>query len=138
MAYIKNTWTQNDLITADKLNNIEEGVYQSNNFITEIDLTDCFGQFIENGSCTKIITEDEALKYNNSILLKAKIAADGIGFGTFTDAVLIKIGSMEIDNKVTCGFSVVIAPFSFYFFAIQIYYNTETSQYELHLINPNS
>ena len=32
MAYTKNTWTQNDLITADKLNNIEEGISDTSVF----------------------------------------------------------------------------------------------------------
>ena len=30
MSYTKTTWSENDIITADKLNNIEEGVSQSN------------------------------------------------------------------------------------------------------------
>ena len=38
MSYSKNTWNEGDVITAEKLNNLEEGVSQSNS-VYEIELT---------------------------------------------------------------------------------------------------
>lgn len=58
MAYTKNTWTQNDLITAEKLNNIEEGV--SSNGILHLTLPE--EAYTSINTYIQSITEEE---FNN-------------------------------------------------------------------------
>lgn len=67
MSYTKTTWNNNDIITADKLNNIEEGVSQSNS-IYEIELTEeefssfASGNYTSDSPLTKVLNENEIEK----------------------------------------------------------------------------
>ena len=63
MSYTKTTWSENDIITADKLNNIEEGISNSLR-VYEIKLTE---EEISNGG--KIIDKETFDNIRSSFLL---------------------------------------------------------------------
>ena len=75
MAYTKTTWSENDIITAEKLNNIEEGVSQSNS-VYEIELTEeefssfASGNYTSDSPLTKVLNEDEIEKILKCNLIK--------------------------------------------------------------------
>ena len=80
MSYVKNTWTEGDVITADKLNNIEEGVSQSNS-VYEIELTEEEIEQMESATLVKNITEEDYLKIRNSNVITFKVSG-GVYFLT--------------------------------------------------------
>ena len=73
MSYAKNTWTEGDVITAEKLNNIENGVSEVGG-VYEIELTE--EELNQATTATisspfvKDITEEVFLKIENSNLIK--------------------------------------------------------------------
>ena len=73
MAYVKNTWTEGDVITADKLNNIEEGVSEVGG-VYELTVTkEEWSQMISSSADSpwqKDITEEEFVKIENSNKIK--------------------------------------------------------------------
>lgn len=83
MSYTKTTWSENDIITAEKLNNIEEGVSQSNN-IYEIELTEEEIEQMESATLespfTKDITEVDYLNIKNSNIVKLKLGKNAAYF----------------------------------------------------------
>ena len=85
MSYIKNNWTEGDIITAEKLNNIEEGVSQSNS-VYEIELTDEELEQLEAATLefpfTKDITEEDYLNIKNSNIIKLKLGENTTYFLT--------------------------------------------------------
>ena len=76
MSYTKTTWSENDIITADKLNNIEEGISQSNS-IYEIELTEEEFEQLQTGTLEKNITEEVYLKIRNSNVINLKGSGGG-------------------------------------------------------------
>ena len=66
MSYVKNTWTEGDIITAEKLNNIEEGASIFGDvYSLEITSEESTG-VQEVGYITKFITKEEFQKIVNS------------------------------------------------------------------------
>lgn len=68
MAYTKQTWNNGDIITADKLNHMEDGIYTAkddNNFIIEVEFDVNEFKYIANKSIEEIneaFTEGKELK----------------------------------------------------------------------------
>ena len=72
MAYVRNEWKENDIITADKLNNLEEGVSQSvKNFKLELTSEEVQLAFTASDSnpFIKNISEEEYLSALESNIL---------------------------------------------------------------------
>lgn len=96
MTYVKNTWSENDIITAEKLNNIENGVSNSSNpFVIEVTQEEAETARTEEG-LTKTITEEEFLKAINSNTVSIKSDA--------TNYVLYKNTFVEDENFLTAIF----------------------------------
>lgn len=74
--YTKHTWQAEEVITADKLNNIEEGISQSNS-IYEIELTEEEFEQLQTGTLEKNITEEVYLKIRNSNVINLKGSGGG-------------------------------------------------------------
>ena len=74
--YTKHTWQAEEVITADKLNNIEEGISQSNS-IYEIELTEEEFEQLQTGTLEKNITEEVYLKIRNSNVINFKGSGGG-------------------------------------------------------------
>lgn len=73
MSYVKNTWTEGDIITAEKLNNIENGVSEVGG-VYELNVTEEeWSQMISSSTDSpwqKDITEEEFIKIENSNKIK--------------------------------------------------------------------
>lgn len=85
MSYVRNEWKENDIITAEKLNNIEEGVSQSDS-VYEIELTEEELEQLEAATLefpfTKDITEEDYLNIKNSNIVKLKLGENAAYFLT--------------------------------------------------------
>lgn len=72
MAYVKNNWTEGDVITAEKLNNLEEGVSEVGGVyeltVTEEEWREIMSSTYEE-PWSKSITEEDFLKIKNSNIL---------------------------------------------------------------------
>lgn len=68
MAYTKQTWNNGDIITAEKLNHMEDGIYTAkddNNFIIEVEFDVNESKYVANKSIEEIneaFTEGKGLK----------------------------------------------------------------------------
>ena len=106
MSYTKTTWSENDIITADKLNNIEEGVSQSNSVYEieipsealkatrfepyEEEITDEEYFLITNSNCLSLKVKNTSMEYylyKNMTLEESNIA--GISYANIADICLI-------------------------------------------------
>ena len=74
--YTKHTWQAEEVITADKLNNIEEGISQSNS-IYEIELTEEEFEQLQTRILKKNISEEVYLKIRNSNVINLKGSGGG-------------------------------------------------------------
>ena len=74
MSYVKNTWTEGDVITAEKLNNIENGVSEVGE-VYELELTEEeISQVNNDEGFIKLLTEEEYQRIIKNNLLKITVS----------------------------------------------------------------
>lgn len=76
MSYVKNNWTEGDIITAEKLNNIENGVSEVGG-VYEIELTEEELEQAAIGEVTRDITSEEFQKLLSLNTIKVNLNDSG-------------------------------------------------------------
>ena len=102
MSYVKNTWTEGDVITAEKLNNIENGVSEVGG-VYEIELTEEeWGQAESGSGFKKTINEEEyiKLKNNNIIDIYVNLPDNPVHFSLYKEQQYISPDSV-IFSKIS-------------------------------------
>lgn len=107
MSYTKTTWSENDIITADKMNNIEEGIDSLGKILIIDDIL--FSIFSSpDAPYEKVITEEEYNEYIKYDRIKLSFYEESIGTSEF---ILFKSGKEGTENNSSIAFfSIMYSP----------------------------
>ena len=106
MSYVKNTWTEGDVITADKLNNIEEGIDSLGKILIIDDIP--FSIFSSGNPYEKTITAEEYNEYIKYDRIKLSFYEEMIGASEFILFKSVKEGTEN--NSSIAFFSITDSP----------------------------
>lgn len=87
MSYVKNTWTEGDVITAEKLNNIENGVSEVGG-VYEIEIPSEALKATRFEPYEEEITDEEYFLITNSSCLSLKVKNTSMGYYLYKNMVL--------------------------------------------------